>query len=269
MIGIHKNVRHYKALNNFLDHFSHLHIKIFGQKYPTYKVCGISGYILALILGALLVIYLDLSFGIAFLLLFTTFATFVFMAMIIKIISHKERLIFYHHLITVFLTTALVLWLLKQPVFAYLDIIALGFGTFLVCCRIGCLMVGCCHGKPHSWGICYGQKHVDKGFTDIFQGIRLFPVQALELLWVFLITIVGIFLIVFKAPAGETFLWYIMTYCMGRFFIEFLRGDFGRTYFYGFSEAQWISISLMFIALGIEWQIRADFHIWHIIICIF
>ena len=42
---------------------------------------------------------------------------------------------------------------LELPVLPYLDLTCLGLGIFLVCGRQGCLMVGCCHGKPCGWGI--------------------------------------------------------------------------------------------------------------------
>jgi prolipoprotein diacylglyceryltransferase len=55
----------------------------------------------------------------------------------------------------VMLVAAAFLWLLHEhePIIPYLDVTILVIGIFLVCGRIGCLMVGCCHGKPHRWGV--------------------------------------------------------------------------------------------------------------------
>ena len=255
-------------LNNLLDNLNHLHITIFNHTYPAYKVCGYTGYVLAFILAMLLTLYLDLSFWITFLLFCTTVSTFFTLAMITKIIIGEERLIYYHHEIAILLTATLVLWLLNRPILVYLDIVVLGIGTFLTCGRIGCLMVGCCHGKPHTWGVCYGRKHVEKGFTRCFQGIRLFPVQALEALWVLEVTVIVTILLFLRYPAGEALTWFIMAYGAGRFCFEFLRGDMDRPYWYGFSEAQWTTIMLMLLVLGMEGLGKTNFHIWHFSVCI-
>jgi phosphatidylglycerol:prolipoprotein diacylglycerol transferase len=47
------------------------------------------------------------------------------------------------------------LLVLKLPVRRYLDILAIGIVLTLACGRIGCLMNGCCYGKPTdaAWGV--------------------------------------------------------------------------------------------------------------------
>ena len=67
----------------------------------------------------------------------------------------EERIIYYRHEIAVMVVAALLLWLLRQPLLPYLDVTILGIGMFLTCGRMGCFMVGCCHGRPHDWGVCY------------------------------------------------------------------------------------------------------------------
>src|SRR5439155_22019386 len=101
----------------------------------------------------------------------------------------------YHHEIDVMINAALLLWLLGQPLLPYLDLTILGIGMFLACGRVGCLMVGCCHGRPHSWGVRYKQEHADAGFAPYYVGVRLFPIQAVESLWVLSIVIVGNFFV--------------------------------------------------------------------------
>jgi hypothetical protein len=139
----------------------------------------------------------------------------------------------------------------------------LGVGAFLVCGRIGCLKVGCCHGRPYRWGVCYSKEHADAGFTPCFVGVRLFPVQGVESLWVFCVVTTGVVFVLNGHPAGAALAWYVVAYDIGRFCFEFLRGDAERSYLWGFSQPQWISLLLM---CGVVWAETAGvlpFHLWH------
>lgn len=262
-------MKYQRILNNIMDRVNHLHIKIFNRFYPAYKVCGCAGYILGCLLGVLLAVHTGLSAWMLMLLCMSAAVTFYSLAMVTKIILGEERLVYYHHEVVILLMSAIMLLILNQPVLPYLDIVVLGLGVFLACGRVGCLMVGCCHGKPHQWGICYGHKHVEKGFTNYFQGIRLFPVQALEILWVLTVTGFGVMMLLKRYPPGEAFTFYVMAYGTGRFFFEFLRGDPERPYWLGFSEAQWTTIVLMCLVLGMEWFQNTNFHFWYLLVCLF
>src|SRR5262249_7343149 len=154
-------------------------------------------------------------------------------------------IIYYHHEIAVMLAAMALLWLTSEPLLPFLDITILGIGAFLACGRIGCLMVGCCHGRPHHWGIRYKPEHAVAGFTPYYVGIVLFPIQLVESLWVAGVVIVGVLLIVNGSPAGSALAWYVVAYDLGRFFFEFMRGDPDRPYLWCFSQPQWISIVLM------------------------
>jgi len=191
--------------------------------------------------------------------------TFLVLAMVAKIIVGEEQLTYYHHEIAIMIVTAIFLKMINQLVLPYLDVTILGIGLFLVCGRVGCLMVGCCHGRPSKWGICYRKEHADNGFTHYYVGIRLFPIQGLESLWVLVIVIIGAFFLLDKQPPGETLTWYVITYGLGRFCFEFVRGDPERPYFFSFSEAQWTSIVLMCAVVGCELSGALPFRLWHIV----
>lgn len=109
-----------------------------------------------------------------------TVAVIIFLGMVMatKIITGEERLSYCDHEIVIMVVAALFLWLTHQPILFYLDITILGIGTFLFCGRIGCLMVGCCHGRPYHWGVCYRPEHAAVGFPPYYVGVRLFPIQA-------------------------------------------------------------------------------------------
>ena len=81
-----------------------------------------------------------------------------------------------------------------------------GFG------RIGCLMAGCCHGRPAEWGIYH-----------VRLGIRVVPVQLFEAVFLF-----GLCLVLWHFTAGHRgtgFALYLSCYGIWRFFAEFLRND--------------------------------------------
>ena len=254
-----------KLSGSFLDKLVRPEVQIFRKRMSSYQVCGYTGLILGVLLGMTLAAYRGLSLWTLGCLTGTGMLTFLGLVMITKIITGEEQIIYYHHEIAIMIMSGLFLNLLNQPVLPYLDLTILGIGTFLACGRVGCLMVGCCHGKPHKWGVCYKKEHADAGFTHYYVGIRLFPIQALESLWVLFLVIVGTILVLGKHPAGEALAWYVINYDIGRFVLEFFRGDPERPYYWGYSEGQWISIVLMGAVIWGESIGVLTFHLWHVI----
>jgi hypothetical protein len=238
-------------------------MSLFGRQVSMFRLCGTIGYSLALLLVMALASTLGLSrsvmLGVALMTVFIFFG----LAMATKIVTGEEYLVYYHHEIAVLSLAALFLWLLGQPVLVYLDVVSLGLGAFLVCGRVGCLMAGCCHGRPHAWGVCYREDHEQAGVAGYLVGVRLFPIQGVESLYVALVVLVGVLLLVSGSPAGTALAWYLVAYGLGRFAFEFARGDAERPYFGGFSEAQWISLFLTASAAAAEWAGLLPFHGWH------
>jgi len=253
-----------KTLNLVFDKLAQPQIHILERSASSYQVCGYTGLILGTLLGMILAAYKGLSLWTLIGLTGTSMLTFLTLVMITKIITGEEQIIYYHHEIAIMIMAAIFLWVLNQPVLPYLDITILGIGIFLVCGRVGCLMVGCCHGKPHKWGVCYRKEHADVGFTKHYVGVRLFPIQAAESIWVLFIVIVGTIIVLGKHPPGEALAWYVINYDIGRFLFEFVRGDPERPYYWGFSEGQWISVILMCTVVWGEFAGFLTFHLWHI-----
>ena len=225
--------------------------------------CGMAGILLAYALTTFLCLRCLLSLlilgGIVALAVFI----FLALAMATKILAGRELIIYYHHEIAVLSGVALFLRLLHQPVLPYLDIFVLGLGVFLACGRIGCLLVGCCHGRPCRWGITYHDHHAAAGFTNYYVGIPLFPVQALESLFALVVVAFGIRMVLHGSLPGSAFTWYVIAYGFGRFCWEFLRGDPDRPYFLGFSEAQWTSLVLMSLTVSSEFSGELPLQPWH------
>src|SRR5262249_39131819 len=165
-----------RAFNANLNRLARPEIRALGRPWPAFQICGYTGLGLAILLAMSLARYPGLSPLIMALIVATAVPTFLGLVMATKIITGEERIIYYHHEIAVMLAAAALLWVASQPMLPYLDITILGIGAFLACGRIGCLMVGCCHGRPSRWGIRYTPDHAAAGFTDYYVGVVLSPI---------------------------------------------------------------------------------------------
>ena len=154
--------------------------------------------------------------------------------------------VFYGGLVLAFLVGFWYMRKHRLPVWTTADAIAPGIALGHVVGRFGCLLAGCCYGKPTTlpWGIT---------FTDPFAAsnvgtplhVALHPTQMYEAGVEFLILA---FLLLtekwWRRHAGWTFWVYILLYGMSRFVIELFRGD-PRGMTMGYSTSQVISMVLV------------------------
>jgi hypothetical protein len=187
------------------------------------------------------------------------------LAMLTKIILGGERYTFYHYMILVMLSTPVILNAIGKAVFPVQDIITIVLILNLAVGRMGCFMVGCCHGKPSRWGVVYGEKHAHAGFTPFYFGIRIFPLPLLELVLAFVAVSAGVWILLHQLP-GNACAWMIISYSLIRYVLEYFRGDSGRPFWKGFSEAQWTSLALMIAVVVIEYMGWLSFHAWHVMV---
>jgi hypothetical protein len=134
--------------NHILDSIVRPSMHFRGQVFLAFRLCGYIGLALAPLPALCLVTSRDLSLLVMAGIMSVAVLTFFGLVIATKIITGEERVINYHHQIGVMVVAAVLLRLLGQPVLPYLDVTILGIGMFLVCGRIGCLMAGCCHGRP-------------------------------------------------------------------------------------------------------------------------
>jgi prolipoprotein diacylglyceryltransferase len=254
-----------KRFNDCLDRLVHPEVKFMRAWCAAYKMCVytgvVSGVLLVIVLGSVrgnsvLIVAGSSSLGIIVALA---------LAMLTKIFTGAEHFTFYHYEIVVVAVVSTFLWLTGLPLLTNLDLIILALGMADACGRVGCLMVGCCHGRPHDWGVRYKLAHAAIGFDWHLVGVRLFPIQIVESLWMFATVAVGSALFLTSAP-GNAFTWRIMAYGAGRFYLEFARGDLGRPFVWGFSEGQWTSFLFMCAALAGEQAGLLPYHRWHAIL---
>jgi type III secretory pathway component EscS len=251
------------SLNQILGRLSRTKILLFNRALPAFQVCGYIGFVVGLVQSLALIKVSSLSLLILLGMTGVVILTFYGLVTATKIITGEEQIIYYHHEIAVMAMIALFLRLTHQPMLPYLDIGILGIGLFLAFGRVGCLMVGCCHGRPYKLGLCYKPEHAREGFPDSMVGVRLFPIQAIESLFVFCVVLLGSFMTLHGQRPGEALELYTVVYGCGRFSFEFLRGDVDRPYSLGFSQAQWISVVLMSAMLWAEFRGATPFHLWH------
>jgi hypothetical protein len=122
------------------------------------------------------------------------------------------------------LAATLVVGLTTGHVWELLDAVAVGLTAMLAIGRVGCLLAGCCHGRPARRGITYTPAH---DLPARFTNVPLFPVQLVESVWAVLLTVIGVVLIGASAP-GITCLIVLGAQAAGRFVLEGWRGDEGR-----------------------------------------
>lgn len=140
-----------------------------------------------------------------------------------------------------------MLWFFKKnklPVYQMLDIMAIVTCLVHMFGRVGCFMAGCCHGKPTtSW---FGVTFTDPACQAEPLNTPLYPTQLMEAGFILLVMISLLAIWHRKQFHGQLFMLYLLLYALGRFVLEYFRGDEVR----GFVIRDYVSHS-QFIALVI------------------
>lgn len=235
------------SLNQFFDSIPQPRLGRYGREVPTYRACGIAGFYLAVIAalgGALLAGH---SLLVTVQLAIICASSFYVYAYLRMWIVGCEVMVLLEHVWFAFGCAALVLWLLGESVLSYLEIVSTGMCFFLAAGRVGCTMVGCCHGRPSSFGVAYNEACVRDGFPSHLVGIRLFPVPVIEAIGLLFIGLTSLSAFPFAAP-GKIFVWFLLAYSVMRFGLEGLRGD-RRPHLLGLSQARWMCLTNVVVAL--------------------
>ena len=228
-----------------------------------YPAFGALGLLAAIAVIELLAAREGLSALAATALIAVSVATLFALLMAVKIVTGGERNRYLDHQMGLLVTVPLAAWALGQPVLRSLDIVLMGLGTMLAFTRVGCLMEGCCHGKPGRWGVRYGDAHVAHGFRRELAYVRLLPVQLAESVLVLALVAAGVALVLSDAEPGSAAALYVVGYGLLRFSLELLRGDRAHPYPRGYSAAQWIVLALMAATVALEASGVLPFALWH------
>jgi hypothetical protein len=216
------------------------HAHVAGRNVCWFHICGATGLAASVIVAVAGAERRGLPIGPIWALTVVGVAVFLTLAMVTKVIVGEERLTYYHHELAILGSAAVFLHLTHHPVLAYLDVVAAGVGAFLVCGRIGCLLAGCCHGRPARWGVVYSSVHAEDGFPTSHVGVPLMPVQLIEAGLVTLIVFTALQVQADDATDGAALAVALVGYGSIRFSLEFIRGDV-RPKCSGLTEAQWTS----------------------------
>ncbi|WP_454917974.1 prolipoprotein diacylglyceryl transferase family protein [Xanthobacter sediminis] len=148
-------------------------------------------------------------------------------------------------------------WLMGQDMAAAIDVLALSLLLAVGLMRIGCFFGGCCHGLPSRIGVLY-RTQVLRAMDGVRLfvpgddlGVRVFPIQLACSLYVFIVfAVLWTRLGTLARPDGSTLALAVIAYSSLRVVLEFFRGHRHRPTYFGFSEAQWLSLALILAATG-------------------
>ena len=123
-----------------------------------------------------------------------------------------------------------------------INVLAVCIPLFHSVSRVGCFFGGCCYGKESN--SLFTINYTTRELGEIITAQRI-PIQLIEAIFN-----LGIFLYLLKLIHSDN--WenqhilkkYLLVYSIGRFIIEFLRGDIARGVIFGVSFSQIISICI-------------------------
>lgn len=226
------------------------HVRFAGRAFPAYQLCGYVGFALAVPLSFTLIAVQHLSYAALAAVVAAAVLVVIAQAIVTTLVHGEEDLVYYRHVLAVTVVAGVILWALGEAPLPYLDAMIVGIGLVGACGRVGCFMVGCCHGRPHERGVAYGASHTTAGFPVHLVGVRLFPVQLVEAAWLLGIVLVGSVIVVGHEAAGTALAFWVVAYAGGRFVFESMRGDLERHYVWRLSEAQWTSLAVTGAIVG-------------------
>lgn len=179
----------------------------------------------------------------------------------VETITGHERLVFFHDEAVAYAATWIVVLLVGYEVMPYLDMAAVTLATIGAFGRVGCLLAGCCHGRPAKTGVRYGHAHIAAGFDASLAGVPLIPVQLIESLAV-ATTLAALLPLASGARPGTAFVTWLAVYGGVRYVLEFLRGDTWRLSFRGLSHAQWTTVLRAWFAVALLPTVRPAHAAW-------
>lgn len=146
-------------------------------------------------------------------------------------------LIYYGGFIGATLASILYARVKRAPLRPFADFVITALPLGQAIGRIGCLLNGCCYGAPSS-----------ASWSVVTEGAARHPTPLYEA--VFCLALYGLLLWYYrrKSGSGQVLALYLILYPLGRFLLEFWRGD-ERLHWLGLTVAQ--DISLAMLAAGI------------------
>lgn len=168
--------------------------------------------------------------------------------------------VFYGGLIAALVVGLLLVKRYKLPVWKTADLIAPGIALGHVIGRLGCLLAGCCYGRPTTvpWAITFHNPLAGLNVGTPLE-VPLHPTQLYDA-GTELIILIGLLATEKKGKpfAGRTFWLYMLLYAITRYVVEIYRGDDRGVYFNTFSTSQLVSIAIVPVSLFMLWRLRKN-----------
>jgi phosphatidylglycerol:prolipoprotein diacylglycerol transferase len=141
----------------------------------------------------------------------------------------------------------------KMPLWKTADVLApsIALGSFFG--RIGCLLNGCCYGRPTNlpWGITFTNPQAQE-ISNTPLNVPLHPTQIYDGLLNLILYVFLAWLFRRKKFDGEIFATYLICYAITRSVVECFRGDYTSLhYHFGLTPAQWVSVPMFVIGLAL------------------
>lgn len=157
--------------------------------------------------------------------------------------SFWDGFVVYGGIICGILAAVIYLNVKKYKVMEYLDLCVPSIPIGQAFGRLGCFLAGCCYGKvTDAW---YGITFHTSAYAP--NGIKLFPSQLISSAYDFIVFFVLCGMLKKKVKPGLALAAYLMLYSIGRFCIEFFRGDAERGSVGVLSTSQFISVFIFAI----------------------
>lgn len=154
---------------------------------------------------------------------------------------HKGGLVYYGGFIGASIAVYIYLHLRRLPPWKYGDAMAPSVALGYVFGRMGCLMNGCCYGKPTDvpWAIKFPAGHETNG-------VPVHPTQVYDALLSFGFYLFLAWIYRRKKFDGQVFASYLMGYAVLRSFVEGFRGDYSTEHIHAglLTPAQVVSLGI-------------------------
>jgi phosphatidylglycerol:prolipoprotein diacylglycerol transferase len=163
-------------------------------------------------------------------------------------------LIYYGGMIAGLVTVVVFAKVRRHDVRRLFDFIAVGVPLAHAFGRVGCFLNGCCHGKvydgllavrfPYRSPVWYRQLELHRIDTRDPESLPVHPVQIYEAVFNLAVCVFLVWVYRRRKRAGTTTALYLICYPVGRFVLEFFRGD-QRLTFLGMNTAQVTSLAVL------------------------
>jgi len=168
-------------------------------------------------------------------------------------------LVFYGGLAGGIASASLYAAIVGVPVLRFLDLLAPSLALGEAITRVGCLLNGCCWGKPCAlpWAVSF-PPNTFPFFQQVHDGIiyssaeHSVPIHAFQLYMAAMLIGVSIVILILERrrnESGGAVRTYLLLYGIGRFFLEPFRADSARPWI-GMSVSQIISLAVMLVVSG-------------------